>query len=69
MLMAIYRIKELREKTTEELEKIEKELRGEIARERSAVKSGAKPENPGKIREMRKTIARILTIKKERGVS
>jgi len=29
------------------------------------VASGTKPENPGKIREIRRTIARILTIEKE----
>ncbi len=67
MLMAIYRIKELREKTIEELEKIERELKTELSREKSAVKSGTKAENPGKIKEIRKTIARIKTIMKERG--
>jgi len=29
------------------------------------VASGTKPENPGKIREIRRTIARIITINKE----
>jgi len=67
IVMAIYRIKELREKTDEELKKIEQELRTELSREKSAVKSGTKAENPGRIKEVKKTIARIKTIIKERG--
>ena len=41
------------------------QLRNELARERAAISSGTKPENAGRIRERRKTIARILTIMAE----
>jgi large subunit ribosomal protein L29 len=64
--MAIIRVKELRELSDAELEKKLKELRGELMRARTQIASGAPPDNPGRIRELRKTIARILTILRER---
>jgi len=42
------------------------QLRNELAKERAAIASGTRPENPGRIREIRKTIARILTIQNEK---
>ncbi len=42
------------------------QLRAELAKERAVVAGGTRPENPGKIRQLRKTIARILTIMRER---
>jgi large subunit ribosomal protein L29 len=48
----------------EKKEKLE-ELKTEYSREKAAVASGTRPENPGKIRELRKTIARIITIQNE----
>jgi large subunit ribosomal protein L29 len=41
------------------------ELRSELLRERSKIASGGAADNPGRIKEIRRTIARILTIKKE----
>ena len=67
--MAIYKVKELRAMSTEEINEKEKQLFLELSREKGAVASGTKPENAGRIREMRRTIARIKTIKKQRGVS
>lgn len=52
----------------EDLEKKLKEARLELMKERAAVASGRAIKNTSKIRELRKTIARILTIKKERKV-
>jgi len=45
-------------------ERIEKlaELRTELARLRTMVKAGGSIDNPSRIRELRKTIARILTV-------
>jgi large subunit ribosomal protein L29 len=65
--MVIYRTKEMRGMSTEELKEKESELRKELSRERGLVASGQRPENSGKIREMRKTIARILTVINQRG--
>ena len=42
------------------------QLREELAKERAVLASGTRPENPGKIRSLRRDIARILTIIKEK---
>lgn len=49
-----------------EQEKKLQEIKTELAREQSAVASGTNPENPGKIRELRRAVARILTIQNEK---
>jgi len=41
------------------------EIRTELVRLKTTVASGGTIENPGRIRELKKTIARILTIEKE----
>ena len=38
------------------------ELKQELAKERATTASGTRSENPGKIRKLRRDIARILTI-------
>lgn len=50
----------------EELNKKLSELRLELLKEMGNVKMGRPVKNPGKIRELKRTIARILTIKKEK---
>jgi len=65
--MAIARAKELREKTKEELLQQLNELRAELRKYRAQIASGVRPENPGRVREIKRTIARILTILRERG--
>jgi len=58
------KLKDLRKMTREErLEKL-KELRDELMKLRMKARIGT-VENPGKIRSIRKTIARILTIERE----
>jgi len=37
------------------------ELRLELAKERAQIAVGGSPSNPGRVKEIRKTIARILT--------
>lgn len=51
--------------TPKELEKKLQEIKAELSKEKAAVASGTQPENPGRIKELRRAIARILTIKKE----
>ncbi len=46
-----------------------KELRLELAKERAIAASGARPEKPRKIRNIKRDIARMLTILKEKEVS
>lgn len=60
--MVIYRAKDLKSMSNEELNEKLQQLRTELSRDKGAVASGTKAENPGKIREVRKTIARILTL-------
>ncbi|MEM0372660.1 MAG: 50S ribosomal protein L29 [archaeon] len=67
--MAIYRMKDLRGMSTAEMDEKKQQLLAELSREKSAVASGTKPENAGRIREIRRTIARIETLKKQRGAS
>ena len=51
-----------------ELQKRLAELRLELAKERGQVAIGGATSNPGKLREIRKTIARILTQLKKKEV-
>ncbi|MDI6819377.1 MAG: 50S ribosomal protein L29 [Candidatus Hodarchaeaceae archaeon] len=63
--MAILRPDEIRDMSIEEMKAKLRELRAELARERAVAAAGGSLENPGRIRELRHTIARILTIMKE----
>jgi ribosomal protein L29 len=65
--MAIIRLSELKDMADSALEAKLLELGIEIARERGLIKSTGKPANSGKYREMRKVIARIHTIFRQRG--
>jgi len=51
-----------------ELKKKLSELRLELSKERGQVAMGGTVKNPGRIRELRKSIARILTILRERKI-
>ena len=43
------------------------ELRLELAKEKGQIAIGGSPSNPGRVREIKKTIARVLTELKRRG--
>ena len=60
--MAIIRKKELRTMDKKDVEKKMGELRLELAKERAAAFVGGSVKNPGRIREMKRTLARINTI-------
>lgn len=64
--MAALKVKQIREMKVEDLNKKLSELRLELLKEMSNVKMGRPIKNPGKIRELKRSIARILTIKKEK---
>jgi large subunit ribosomal protein L29 len=51
--------------SSEERTKKLSELRAELARLRTMVRAGGAVENPARMRELRKTIAQILTIENE----
>ena len=63
--MAILKAKDIRGMSDKDREKQLKDLRNELLKERAITATGGAPENPGRIRELRHTIARILTIQKE----
>jgi large subunit ribosomal protein L29 len=64
--MPIMRVKEIREMSLEERTKKLGELRTELLRLRTMIRAGGTIENPARIKELRKAIAQILTIEKER---
>jgi large subunit ribosomal protein L29 len=64
--MPILRVKEIRDMPTEEREKKLGDLRTELLRLKTMINAGGTIENPSRIRELRKTIARILTIENEK---
>ncbi len=59
--MAIFRAKEVAQFSDTELVENEQKLRNELIQQYGKVSAGGAPENPGKIREVRRTIARIKT--------
>lgn len=63
--MPILRIKDIRAMSSEKRGEKIAELRTELARLKTMVKAGGSIDNPSRIRELRKTIARILTIETE----
>jgi len=63
----VLKAKEIRSFTPEErLEKLE-ELKRELMHERGVAAMGGSPPSPGKIRQLRTSIARMLTIMHEEG--
>jgi len=65
--VAILRPSEIRDMNVEEMRAKLRELRAELARSRATVAAGGSLENPARIRELRRTIARVITIMKEKG--
>lgn len=65
--MAILRMREIREMKPDERRRKLEELRTELSRLRAMVRAGGSIQNPGRIRELRRTIARILTVMREEG--
>ncbi|MBS7658249.1 MAG: 50S ribosomal protein L29 [Candidatus Bathyarchaeia archaeon] len=63
--MAILRMREIKEMSSENrLKKIE-ELKVELMRLKTMSKAGGAIENPAKIKEIKRTIARLLTVENE----
>lgn len=64
--MAVLRIEDIRKMSDEELTKKLSELRLELLKEMGSVRMGRPIKNPGRVRELRRAIARIETVKRER---
>jgi len=63
--MPILRVKEIRGMSHDDKLKRLGELRTELVRLKTMVKAGGSLDNPARVHELRKTIARILTIDNE----
>lgn len=63
--MPIIRLKDIDNMNTEERAKKLGELRAELSRMRTMISAGGAVENPTRVRELRRTIAQILTIENE----
>ena len=63
--MPILRKREMSQMLPEERSKKLSELRAELTRLRTTVSSGGTIENPSRIREIRRAIAKILTIESQ----
>ena len=65
--MAILYTQEIRDMTPAEREAELEDLETELLNEKAVKAAGGAPENPGRIGELGKTIARIKTIQREEG--
>ena len=65
--MAIIKKKQMKEMSNADLNKRISELRLELAKERSQIAVGGSASNPGRVREVKRTIAKILTELNRRG--
>lgn len=64
--MAIIKKNEIRAMDSKSMSDKITELNGELIRINAQIAMGTLPENPGRIKEIRKTIARLKTIKKDK---
>lgn len=65
--MTILHPEEIRDMTSAEREAELADLETDLLNEMSILAAGGAPENPGRIREIRRAIARIKTIQREEG--
>ncbi|WP_123533612.1 50S ribosomal protein L29 [Halosimplex salinum] len=65
--MTVLYTEEIRDMTPPEREAELEELETELLNDRAVKAAGGAPENPGRIKELRKAIARIKTIQREEG--
>jgi large subunit ribosomal protein L29 len=64
--MAMLKVEDVRNMSAEEVEEELRNLESELIREKGTVAAGGAPENPGRIRDIKRTIARIKTVQTER---
>ena len=63
--MPLIRLKDIRKMSPEKRSERLNELRIELSKLRATVKISGSVENPSKLKEIKKTIARILTVENE----
>ena len=62
------RVQDIRDMSTEQRERRLSELRTELSKQKTMINAGGSIENPGQIKVIKKTIARILTVIREEGL-
>jgi large subunit ribosomal protein L29 len=65
--MSIFRMEELRRMGKQERQEELESLMKDLLHERGRIATGGAPDNPGRIGEIRKAIARIKTVRGEKG--
>jgi large subunit ribosomal protein L29 len=65
--MAILHTEEIRDMTPAEREAELEEIETELLNAKAVKAAGGAPENPGRISELRRTVARVKTIQREEG--
>jgi large subunit ribosomal protein L29 len=65
--MSIFRIEEIRKMSEKERKEELESLMTDLMRERGVIATGGAPESPGRVRELRRTMARIKTVEGEVG--
>lgn len=63
--MPILRMREMRDMSAEERSRRLEELRTELTRMRAMIHAGGSLENPGRVKSLKRTIARLLTVMRE----
>ncbi len=63
--MAILRMVQIREMSPEERDRRLDEMKTELSKLRTMISAGGSVENPGRVKELRKTIARLKTVMRE----
>ena len=63
--MPILRMMEIREMSPEERRRRLEELRTELSRLRTMISAGGSVENPGRVKALRRTVAKMLTVRRE----
>ncbi len=63
--MAILRVDEIKKLGAKEIAEKALELKKELMRVKSQIATGTPPENPGRVKEIKRTLARINTLTKK----
>lgn len=63
--MPLMRIKEIRDMSSEERTKRLGEIKIELTRLKTMIKAGGTVENPARVKELRRAVAKLLTIENE----
>jgi len=67
--LPILRMSQIREMSHEDREKRLEEFRTELSKVNTMIKAGGSIENPGRVKALKKIIARVLTVMREEELS